>query len=700
MDAVPVPGAFPKLLGQMRRQGGEQQQHCGHAFPPGGGVHGPVVGAVVPDAAQMVRQFHQGGDGGIELELVQVVVALADGLMQDALGGAHGVRVGRMGVQFAGVVSGQAPDPVEPAHHAVAALVAPGAALVPGADEHQKAAHGVGAHLPHHIVRVDHIAAAFAHLFVILPQDDALVEQPQKGFVDLQHSQIPQGFDKEAAVQQMHHGVFGAAGVLAHGHPFGGGLRLKGAVLIPGRAVAQHIPGRIHKGVHGVGFPASGAAAPGAAGIHEGVVDGQGRFAGGAELGVRRQQHGQFRFGRRLHAAVVAVHHRNRGSPVALPGNQPVAQPVGYGAPSPAAAFHIVGDGGYAFGVGHPVVGAAVGHKAGADIGRRRGAAVPLDGRNHRADGQAVFAGEVKIPRIVGRHAHYGAGSVGGQHIVGDVDGHAFVVQAVAGVGAGEYARLFLVGGQAVDFRGGAGPLNVGVHFLAAAIGGQLRHQRMFRRQGQEGDAKDGVNARGKGADFPGFQAVFRDVKGDFHAFAAPDPVALHGQDFVRPVRQAAEVQQFVGVVGDAEKPLLKIPPGDGGFAALADAVEHLFVGQHRLAGGAPHHGRFGAVGQPLFVELDKEPLVPAVVLRQAADHFPIPVVDGADGAQLPPHIVHIGHCPFVGMDAPGDGGVFGGQPEGVKPDGVEHIVALHPAEAGVGVRGGHGVPVADVQVP
>ena len=50
-------------------------------------------------------------------------------------------------------------------------------------------------------------------------------------------------------------------------------------------------------------------------------------------------------------------------------------------------------------------------------------------------------------------------------------------------------------------------------------------------------------------------------------------------------------------------------------------------------------------------------------------------------------------------MDSTADGRVLCGKAEGVEPHGVQHVVALHAAEAGMGIGGGHGVPVADVQV-
>ena len=40
------------------------------------------------------------------------------------------------------------------------------------------------------------------------------------------------------------------------------------------------------------------------------------------------------------------------------------------------------------------------------------------------------------------------------------------------------------------------------------------------------------------------------------------------------------------------------------------------------------------------------------------------------------------------------------GRPKASKPMGWEDVVALHPLKSCMHVRGGHGVPVADVQVP
>ena len=139
---------------------------------------------------------------------------------------------------------------------------------------------------------------------------------------------------------------------------------------------------------------------------------------------------------------------------------------------------------------------------------------------------------------------------------------------------------------------------------------------------------------------------------------------------------------------------------GDGGVAALAGAVgEDLLVGEDGLAGGAPVGGGEGAIGEPFFEEFEEEPLVPAVVFGVGGDGLAGPVEHGAHGLELPPHIVDVVVGPLVGVDALADGGVFGGEAEGVEADGEEDVEAAHAAVTGGGVGGGHGVPVSDVDI-
>ena len=103
-------------------------------------------------------------------------------------------------------------------------------------------------------------------------------------------------------------------------------------------------------------------------------------------------------------------------------------------------------------------------------MGFLRFPAIPLYGSDYRANGQSVLAGKLKVPGIVGRHSHYRSRAVSGQHVVGHVDGHLFVVEPIARAGSNEHAGLFPLGGKAVDFRRGPGLLDVRLYFRALAL--------------------------------------------------------------------------------------------------------------------------------------------------------------------------------------------------------------------------------------
>ena len=92
----------------------------------------------------------------------------------------------------------------------------------------------------------------------------------------------------------------------------------------------------------------------------------------------------------------------------------------------------------------------------------------------------------------------------------------------------------------------------------------------------------------------------------------APDPVALHGLDPLRPLQVVEGGEQLVGVGGDAEEPLLEVPLDDHVAAALAGAVgQHLLVGQHGLATRAPVDRGHLPVGQARLEEPLEDDLVP-----------------------------------------------------------------------------------------
>ena len=307
--------------------------------------------------------------------------------------------------------------------------------------------------------------------------------------------------------------------------------------------------------------------------------------------------------------------------------------------------------------------------------------------------------GELEVALVVSGDAHDGAGAVPEESVIGDPDGDVLAGEVVLAVGAGEYAGLLALRGEALNLGLAAGLIHVGVHLGAAIGGGDEGDERVLRRQHHEGDAEDGVRAGGEDTQLLLVDAGNVEAEGDLHALGAADPVALHGGYALRPF-DAGEVEELVGVVGDAEEPLLQVALRDGGMAALAGAIgEDLLVGEDGLTGGAPVGGGEGAVGEPFFEELKEEPLVPAVVFGVGAYGLAGPVEHGAHCLELAPHIVDVVVGPLMGVDALADGSVLGGEAEGVEADGEEDVEATHAAVSGGGIGGGHGVPVADVDI-
>ena len=117
---------------------------------------------------------------------------------------------------------------------------------------------------------------------------------------------------------------------------------------------------------------------------------------------------------------------------------------------------------------------------------------------------------------------------------------------------------------------------------------GERLDQRMLGRQHDEVRAIDRVDARGENLD----RLIATDQrKPHARAFRSADPVALHHDDLVGPVGERLEpLQELVGVLRDAEEPLLEVPRRDGGPAAPARAVNHLLVGEHGIAARTPVH--------------------------------------------------------------------------------------------------------------
>ena len=137
--------------------------------------------------------------------------------------------------------------------------------------------------------------------------------------------------------------------------------------------------------------------------------------------------------------------------------------------------------------------------------------------------------------------------------------------------------------------------------------------------------------------------------------------------------------QQLFGVVGDLEEPLLEVAALDEVARALAGPVgQHLLVGEHRAASGTPVDRRLGAVRQTGLEEREEDGLGPAHVLGVVAADLAAPVVDRAEAQQRGLQFLHprFGEDPRVAAGL--DGGVLGGEAEGVETERREDGLAEH----------------------
>jgi hypothetical protein len=291
-----------------------------------------------------------------------------------------------------------------------------------------------------------------------------------------------------------------------------------------------------------------------------------------------------------------------------------------------------------------------------------------------------------------------GAGAVLHQGEVGSVDRHPAAGQRVEAVSADEHPLLFIVLqglGRAVLVRDALDERqHIGLLHRPPA---ELRNQGVLGRQAHERRPENGVVPRGENRDRAA--AAFQ-READLGPQALADPVLLHGDDLFRPSGQPVAMQeQVLGVAGDPEEPLPQLFLAHRLAAAPAHPGLHLLVGEHGLAGVAPVHVGLLAKGQAFLKHLQKEPLLPPVVLRPARGDFPFPVVAEAHPFELGAHVGDVGVGPPGRVGPVGNGGVLGWHPEGVPAHGVQHVETAHPLVARHHIADGVVAHVAHVNV-
>ena len=315
----------------------------------------------------------------------------------------------------------------------------------------------------------------------------------------------------------------------------------------------------------------------------------------------------------------------------------------------------------------------------------------------HAAHGKPVLAGELEVALVVRGHAHDRSGSVVGQHEVGEP--HRDLLSRGRVLGNGSRVEALFLGalGLSLQARFPAHPVDERLDLgpLRRRLG-QARHGRVLRRQGQERRAVERVGPRREHGQR---LAELREPEQDLRPLRAPDPVSLHRLHALGPVLQSVQaVEQALGVVGHAEEPLRQVADGDEVSGALAPAVDHLLVGEHGPAAGAPVDGRRLAVGQPALPHPEKQPLVPPVVPRIAGGQLLGPVVEAAQGKQLLLHPRDVPERVLARVDAALDRRVLRWQAEGIPAHRVQGLAPRHPLPAVERVAQDVVAPVPDVE--
>ena len=187
----------------------------------------------------------------------------------------------------------------------------------------------------------------------------------------------------------------------------------------------------------------------------------------------------------------LAVDDGDGRAPVALPAEQPVAQPIGD-----------LGLGAAGLGqLGHDRLAALVGRagrRTAPLLTRCSSAAWAMNavvhgivggdagGRDDPADRQPELLGEREVALVVRGHGHDRAGAVAGQHVVGDEDRDPLAVDRVDGIGAQRHPGLLAVGRQAVDLGPAPRLLDVGRDLLAPIRVREAVDQRVLRGEDHE----------------------------------------------------------------------------------------------------------------------------------------------------------------------------------------------------------------------
>ena len=320
--------------------------------------------------------------------------------------------------------------------------------------------------------------------------------------------------------------------------------------------------------------------------------------------------------------------------------------------------------------------------------------------RDNALDGEHIFAREIKVAVVMRRAAEDSTGAIIHQHEIGDEQQQLPVRiermdHGKAGVVALLLLRLDLGRGRATApaFLGEGGEIGIVLR--------QCQRDRVIGGDGSKAGTEECVRPRGE--DLQRRDAVHRRFQreAELHALRLADPVLLHQPHLVRPAFQRAEaIEQIVGKIGDLEEPLAELALLHRRARAPALAVDHLLVGEHGHVDRVPVDRAFLAIDETGGIEVQEQRLFLPVIIRLARRDLAAPVEREAEALQLRLHRRDVRAGPAAGMDLLLHRRIFGGHAERVPAHRVEHVMPLHPPEAGQHVAHRIIADMADVDAP
>ncbi len=350
---------LPEFFGDVRSEWGEDEGEDFGVRAGQGGACGSVFGVVVDP-------FHEGTEGGVEAEGFDVVGDFFECAVGDflAVGGRVGDVadvVGEAVVEFVVRVgvNDEAPGAGEEAVDAFDASGAPGFGLLQRAHEHFEAAEGVGAVVADDVVGIDDVAEGFRHFLAVFAKDEALVDEALEGLGGGEVAEVVKDFVPESCVEEVEDGVFGAADVEVHaaggargGEPVAFFFRIEKGAVVVGVEVAEVIPAGAGPLGHGVGLAGvAGDFAEPVGGFGEGAAG----VAGGAEVVELGLEEGELVFGEGMVLALGVPEDGEGFAPVALAGEEPIAEFVLGAWLAFAVVLEPAGDGFFSLGCGEAV---------------------------------------------------------------------------------------------------------------------------------------------------------------------------------------------------------------------------------------------------------------------------------------------------------------------------------------------------------